>query len=1321
MIQMDEKIKSSFSEYKINYNPASSYLTGGTIQTSIPYAANQANNLSTKVDEMDLSLDSDVETIENSASEWLSSASDFLEQLRKLNNEEIERLQVETDSLEAKYQEYLSNLHLNLEREELIKKLENQLNVLQMNASFSYGLNQEDEISRLTEQISALRKEELEEKIQYIKEHSNEFESFMGMGFEEYNQKIIYNEYTILELKAKDYQLRQQAKELPYEQIKTTEEYISYVSSYTGGSEKSNTYLANRNLENYLSEEQLIMFSYLYDTRDFSEANAYLEAIEDKINQAKGMSEAQVFLSRIIDEEGNVDVGELEYIFTTMGQGLLNGIETFGEGFENLFDITSDGMVTDNQYAQQFILQGLSELQEKGQISKFIDDTYQISTSIGNMLPGSIISILTGGTVGHVLMGMSAAGNAKNEALISNSDNIALAYLYGAFNGASEAVVGKIMGNIPGLNEGSKFAVKEILSEGAEEFVQTYVDAGLKAVVYHEIPDLGELTEEGLKSFLYGCITSGIMTGSQTAISFTINGVKYSYNNMSELINAYSDGNIVENLESTKNYKLSDRKWSNKYYKELAQSYDDLSFLSQNTGKHLEEIFFDNENVIGIHRCGMMDAERIMDDGLLLTGHLSSGMSQNQSNFKLERNISFYDKTEMGYLNFIRELKKAGAYKTLDGTGDVIIVSIPKSEIVYDSLGGVTFKNSSSAIDFSGVTPKLSSEYLLGYLNSSPDVLSDIKFRTQIDGDSKEQSENITWGDIYNDPDITQPKVLVSSLLNIIKNPIEFKKSNTFENGIRKMDYYNYLVQLVDAVVKNDYDLDLSEQELGNLSELWHEALQVLPISCISYQEYLPDDIKLKLMLENGKIYNIEDVSILSKDFHEKFNSENFNSFPGTVLSDRFEVYLDLLIKYFENSSNTDLTDEIFDFYYELLDIRKNCINLILEKKGDVSEANFTKFLSNIGISFNPNDGSMNISGFDSQMVLDYVNYYTKNSNYDINYTINPSELSLAQLMFWVNGGYIDGLPTVIDNIPTSRLLYALYEGYATIVDNGYGSAIASLYKIMQERGYEQILNDGALEVIKKVKKDRVQSIIDNYEQVPKTPDVQQHLDWANNVMISKLMSAFPNYMTSQRLGSLKNSIVYLINEDFELVEDSGIYMGYNNGKKSVINTKYKDIKAITTHESLHQLSSKSKYYDSSTNTDIIKRGIKIISYHYSSDTKSVKFSGLNEALTEYFTEVSLGEDYPKVSYCGYEKAVIKLKEILKLNIEGLDISLLEKAYFENNPSLIAEVIDNIVGVGFFENTFAVAFDKAIKGNVEDLDVVVRILTEISIIKKLRN
>lgn len=98
---MDEKIKSSVGNgYNIGFNPTSPYSLGGTIQTSIPSVANEVNNFSAKIDEMDLSFTGDLEVIEDTTLDWVSLAKDCLEQLRTANNEEIEKLQNENDSLE---------------------------------------------------------------------------------------------------------------------------------------------------------------------------------------------------------------------------------------------------------------------------------------------------------------------------------------------------------------------------------------------------------------------------------------------------------------------------------------------------------------------------------------------------------------------------------------------------------------------------------------------------------------------------------------------------------------------------------------------------------------------------------------------------------------------------------------------------------------------------------------------------------------------------------------------------------------------------------------------------------------------------------------------------------------------------------------------------------------------------------------------------------------------------------------------------------------------------------------------------------------------
>ena len=85
-------------------------------------------------------------------------------------------------------------------------------------------------------------------------------------------------------------------------------------------------------------------------------------------------------------------------------------------------------------------------------------------------------------------MGSSAGGNAKHQALVKGN-SVEASTLYGIFSGTSEAVLGYYLGKIPGISKMSGLTLGNLLSEGAEEYLQEWVDAGLQAVILGEDVD----------------------------------------------------------------------------------------------------------------------------------------------------------------------------------------------------------------------------------------------------------------------------------------------------------------------------------------------------------------------------------------------------------------------------------------------------------------------------------------------------------------------------------------------------------------------------------------------------------------------------------------------------------------------------------------------------------------------------------------------------------------------------------------------------------------------------------------------------------------
>ena len=210
--------------------------------------------------------------------------------------------------------------------------------------------------------------------------------------------------------------------------------------------------------------------------------------------QALGYEAAQANLARIADKEG------FDRWLATGGQGILDGIDTWGEGIRNLF--FADGRATAQDYEYQYYLQALDSGSARA---------YQLGSSFGNMLPtilvNAAIGIATGGAglaalglegfaatatglaINFTTMGLSVMGN-KKEQLMQQGVDSGTASLIGFLNGLSETALESFLGTIPGVRLLDNFAglrgirgyLAKILSEGIEESVQEYIEPYITAL-----------------------------------------------------------------------------------------------------------------------------------------------------------------------------------------------------------------------------------------------------------------------------------------------------------------------------------------------------------------------------------------------------------------------------------------------------------------------------------------------------------------------------------------------------------------------------------------------------------------------------------------------------------------------------------------------------------------------------------------------------------------------------------------------------------------------------------------------------------------------
>ena len=479
--------------------------------------------------------------INSMSEENLKKISDnYLKEEREAINSEIDKYNEMINEVNKNYQNLENRYNEFVNRNKYATIINNEVNFSFQDHSI-YNPNIYEEISQMTNQAT---------NEQYIKKHLIEFEEFMGMTYEEYNQKLKKYEdlIAIFEgekkvLLEKDYEIRQQAKEEPYIQASNTEEYKAYIS-------------ANPNIERfdylidykYLKEEQLLMYGYLYDFFGEEQADKYIEAIEDKINRAKGKESAEQLMNMIstIDkygakftlESGNtIDIGA----FITFIKGSENGAENFVEGIENFFDFDSDGVRSDNQYEQMYILQ---LMQENGQYEEFV---HKLSYELGYDLGEKLIPVTAALTVGTAtrnpklgseiakwLTAISTVGYVKENALI-DGESLETAYLYAIANGTSSYALETIFGltiengkfdativkyiinqwgiedlsatQIQKLEKNLMYALK-ILKEGTKASTKEYYKALLQCVILGETIDLSELNKKATKEYIYSIINA---------------------------------------------------------------------------------------------------------------------------------------------------------------------------------------------------------------------------------------------------------------------------------------------------------------------------------------------------------------------------------------------------------------------------------------------------------------------------------------------------------------------------------------------------------------------------------------------------------------------------------------------------------------------------------------------------------------------------------------------------------------------------------------------------------------------------------------------
>ena len=312
------------------------------------------------------------------------------------------------------------------------------------------------------------------------------------------------------------YNLEQLTKILPYTHVMENADFSNYLSR-DYANDKS---IPDRLKEN-LSQEELAVYVYIIDHDGKAKADGYIAAMEDLINQRIGMRKAIEYIESMA--ANGFDIGD---IFTSSGTGFIDGVRNFFKGIGNFF--SPDGVISASDYEMMFkvslLAQGENEFNKNLTAAEreFLSFNYQTWQSIGNMIIPSALAFIpvVGKPLSSGLLFLSIAGNSVESALQQGEVGWK-AYLYGCLSGLSEVVFERLMGGIPGLSNLSGSFIKDMVSEGTEEFFQEWVDAGLRFAIFGDPIDVTETMGNSVYAFLQGMLVSGIMQAG-TNLAFKI-------------------------------------------------------------------------------------------------------------------------------------------------------------------------------------------------------------------------------------------------------------------------------------------------------------------------------------------------------------------------------------------------------------------------------------------------------------------------------------------------------------------------------------------------------------------------------------------------------------------------------------------------------------------------------------------------------------------------------------------------------------------------------------------------------------------------------
>ena len=397
---------------------------------------------------------------------------------------------------------------------------------------------------------------------EYLKEHIGELTTSYKKLMDEYGE---YEKLMGAMSECQQYidGFKQAKKLMPFEINMENSDFQSYLSKDFSGY----SLLSQEQLQ-VMSQKEVALYDYLYHTKSKQEAEAYLKAMEQTMNQRIGAYRAAEYIEYL--KQGGYGIDDL---LKSGWEGTKDGVRNFFDGLADVLRVssTNKGDKSALDYEMMYKAQFMQELMKD---SSYVDPNvdkatlgfgnvanwYNTGTSVGNMLIPSVVSFIpvVGKPLSTTLMTLSITGNTAVEAK-QQGYSTAQAYLYGALSGASETFTEVMMGGIPGIsNLEGKGLFSSMLSEGLEEFTQEYLDVGLRWATLGEKPEFTaaaahERFANATQAGIQGMLTSGVMQGGNSALGIGINAATKA---LSPTVTT-ADGSTVKKFNSYMEFKNS--------------------------------------------------------------------------------------------------------------------------------------------------------------------------------------------------------------------------------------------------------------------------------------------------------------------------------------------------------------------------------------------------------------------------------------------------------------------------------------------------------------------------------------------------------------------------------------------------------------------------------------------------------------------------------------------------------------------------------------------------------------------------------------------